>query len=358
MSEHSIQPYRLRISAKAKRERLAVYKAIAVMVESGIPIFGAFEFMADQVENEQVRESCHRMAQELATGFTLSAAARREPVLFSDSSARLLDVGMKSGQLVAVLKRLADDEQKNWEMKQRIWGQLVYPLCLALLALGVAIILPPLVLSRILEQVVTLTDEPPALSVAILKGSRALSSPLFLSIALLVASLTAYLLTKPNVRDKLLDLEGYVWRIPWIGDVPRIAFSCRFLQVFSLSYEVGLPADQCLRLAARASGSRVIALAGGRMSHSLQQGDTISESIASAGILPKLAVEAVRAGEQVAELGKLIGKASDILLSELDYRIEAAMKLMEPMLLLVLGFFVGLFAVGCLLPILKLAETL
>ncbi len=358
MSNQVVQPYRLRISAKAKRERLAVYKAIAVMVESGIPIFGAFEFMADQVENEQLRESCHRMAQELATGFSLAAAAKREPVLFSEASARLLEVGMKSGKLVAVLKRLADDEQHNWEMKQRIWGQLVYPLCLALLALGVAVVLPPLVLSRILEQVITLTDEPPALSLAILNGSSALSSPLFLTAALLCSVLCGYLLSKPNVREWLLDLEVYLWRVPWVGDVPRIAFSCRFLQIFSLSYEVGLPADQCLRLAAKASGSRVVALAGGRMSHSLRQGDTIAESIGSAGFLPKLAVDAVQAGEQVAELGLLIDKASEMMLAELDYRIEAALKLAEPMLLMVLGFFVGLFAIGCLLPILKLAETL
>lgn len=349
---------RVRVRTKSKRERLVVYRALAVMLESGVHIFAAFEFLSHQAETKEIRAACRRLAKELAGGHSLANAAKAEPVLFSPTSARMLEVGMRTGKLMAVLQRMAEDEQQQWEMRQRLWSQLVYPLSIAMLALASAILLPPLALSGVLEQVVALTDEPPAITLGILKFSSAMSSTPFLASVALIIAFIAYILSQPAQRQRILDLEPYLWRIPWLGEIPRIVFSCRFLQLFALAYDVGLPVDQSLLLAAESTGSKVMQRAGIRMREDVRSGETLTEALAAAAFLPTIAVEAVHAGEQVGKISAMIQKVAAILLAELDYRIEGAMKLMEPALLLVLGLFVGVFAIGCLLPILKLAETL
>ena len=87
-------------------------------------------------------------------------------------------------------------------------------------------------------------------------------------------------------------------------------------------------------------------------------GESLSDALELEGLLPQIAVESIRVGEQTGNFSVMMRKAADIMLAELDYRIETSLKLIEPMLLMTLGVFVGIFAAGCLLPILKLAESL
>lgn len=349
---------RVRLDARSVKQRLMVYRAIAVMMEAGLQLYACFEFLAEQAETELVREACLRTASELASGKSLALIARSEPVLFSETSSRMLEVGMRSGRLASVLAQLADDEEQQWALRQRLWGKLFYPLTLALLALGAAILLPPLALSGLLQQVVSMTDDPPRLTLLLLDLSSAVSSPVTLGLLGLTVLTAISLYSNPRVRDTVRDWEKYVWEIPWLGDVPRTAYSSRFLQLYALTHEVGLPSNQCLKLAAEASGSRVIAARAKGMVSALMEGETLSESIASARFLPAIAQESVEAGEQVAKVSDMMRKAADILITELDYRIDTALKLIEPALLGILGIFVGVFALGCLLPILKLTESL
>ena len=349
---------RIRVSGKSRKERLVLYRALAAMLEAGLPLFGAFEFLAEQAETEEVRDACRRIAIDLATGHTLPKAASSEPVLFSSTSVQILEVGMRSGMLVAVLQRLADDEEQSWKLRNRIRGQLVYPLCLALLALAAALLLPPMVLSGILEEVVKLSAEPPKITIWILVVSSVLSSPFTIAFALLLICSAIYFLSKPAFREKLWSLEPFLWRLPWFGDVIRNAMTTRFLQIFALTSEVGLPVLHGMSLAFNASGSRVISKLANSVEEQVIAGETLSESLSTQGLLPTVAVEAIRVGEQTGKLSVMMRKAADIMLAELDYRIETSLKLLEPALLLTLGVFVGVFAVGCLLPILSLAESL
>lgn len=349
---------RIRVSGKSKKQRLVLYRALASMLEAGLPIFGAFEFLAEQAETEEVRVACRRMAMDLATGHTLPRAARSEPALFSPAAVRVLEVGMQSGMLVVILQRLADDEDQSWRLRNRIWGQMIYPLALAILALAAALLLPPLVLAGVLEEVVKLSSDPPAITVWILSASSALSSPATIAGILLFFCLAVYLLSQAGFRERLWRLEPFLWRLPWIGDVLTNALTTRFLQLFSLTTEVGLPILQGLSLSFEATGSHVMKQISKRVHDRVVAGESLSDSLEHEGLLPQIAVESIRVGEQTGKFSVMMRKAADIMLAELDYRIETTLKLIEPMLLMTLGVFVGIFAAGCLLPILKLAESL
>jgi len=349
---------RIRVSGRSKKQRLVLYRALASMLEAGLPIFGAFEFLAEQAETEEVRVACRRMAMDLATGHTLPRAARSEPALFSPAAVRVLEVGMQSGMLVVILQRLADDEDQSWRLRNRIWGQMIYPLALAILALAAALLLPPLVLAGVLEEVVKLSTDPPAITVWILSASSALSSPATIAGILLFFCLAVYLLSQAAFRERLWRLEPFLWRLPWIGDVLTNALTTRFLQLFSLTTEVGLPILQGLSLSFEATGSHVMKQISKRVHDRVIAGESLSDALELEGLLPQIAVESIRVGEQTGNFSVMMRKAADIMLAELDYRIETSLKLIEPMLLMTLGVFVGIFAAGCLLPILKLAESL
>ena len=90
----------------------------------------------------------------------------------------------------------------------------------------------------------------------------------------------------------------------------------------------------------------------------LVAGGTLRETFDAGGFLSPLALEAVEAGQQTGKVADLLTRCGEILKAELHSRIEAVAKLVEPAVLMILGTFVGVFALGCLLPIIKLVETL
>ncbi len=345
-------------SGNLQRQRVTFYRSLTTMLGAGLPMFGVFDFLARESESPEQAEACRRISQDLLAGQPLHRAAYKEPALFSEIAVKLVEIGMRSGKLVAVLHRLAADEEHRWKLRQTLQSHLFYPLTIASLTLLAVVLLPPFVLADVLTQVVELSGDPPAITKGILWFSRSLSSPAFLITAASLTVLGFLGLRSGKVRERLVNLEPMAWALPGVGNLIQTAVSLRFLRIFIMTYDVGLTAPQCFLMAAEATGSRKATLAGPRMKQALIDGSTLRESLEVGDILPPLVIEAVEAGQQSGDVTGMMESVARIVDAELEYRIEALMSLVEPLFMAFLGICVGFFSIGCLLPILKMSESL
>ena len=340
------------------REMVSFYRALSIMMNSGIALFACFEFLSREGESKELCLVCRRISQCLVEGHPLHQALAQEPTFFDAKTVRLMEVGYQSGSLATIMNRLAIDQENAWKLNSQLKSELIYPLAIAGIATLAVLLLPPLVLTPILQQVTLLTSEPPAITKLILNLSSALSSPWTLSLGVLaIIAFTLASRTGRWVRWKD-DLEIYFWEVPALGSLWRSIVAVRFLSVFVLTYESGLPATQCLTLSASATGSKLAHQRGEAMKQELVRGGTLRDSMEIGGFLPDIVMEAVEAGEQSGKVSTMLDRCAQIIQSEVQYRMEAVAKLVEPLVLTILGIFVGLFALGCLLPIIKLTETL
>ena len=347
--------FRSRVSG---RQLVTFYKSMSVMLSSGVPLFACFEFLARDGESESLCQACRRISQRLVQGYPLHRAVSTEQPYFDQKAIKLIEVGYKSGSLSMILSRLAQDVEEAWQLQSQIKSGLIYPLGIAAVATVGIVLLPPLVLNDLLDQIVKLTAEPPALTKAIMSFSALLSSPWVLATFVVLGVGMGVFLRTSFWYENSLKLEKYLWGLPAIGDLWASLVTVRFLSVFALTYECGLPATQCLVLSASATGSQYAELRGRIMKLALVEGGTLKETFEAGGFLSPMALEAVEAGQQTGKVSELLSRSAEIIKMELQTRIEAVAKLVEPVVLIVLGTFVGVFALGCLLPIIKLVETL
>jgi type II secretory pathway component PulF len=340
------------------REMVTLFRSLSIMMGAGVPLFACFEFLGREGESERLCQACRRVSQRLVQGYPLHKAAAPEPTFFDMKAIRLMEVGYQSGSLNTILDRLAADQEDAWKLTNQLKSGLVYPLGIAAIATLAVILLPPFVLSPLLHQVVELTAEPPAITRLLLAFSDALTSPWTAAAALALAT-TVTLISRTQWWTGWKDnLELYVWDLPVLGDLWSSIVAVRFLSVFALTYDCGLPATQCLTLSASATGSKRAHTRGSVMKTALVEGGTLKECMELGGFLPRLALETVEAGQQTGKVSDMLKRTSDIIQAELQSRVEAVTKLVEPLVLTILGVFVGVFALGCLLPIIKLTETL
>lgn len=337
---------------------MSFYRSLSAMMGAGVPLFACFEFLAREGENRALAEACRRVSQRLVEGLPLPFACSKEPAFFDQKAIRLMEVGTQSGTLLTILERLAEDEEEAWSLSNRLRSQLTYPIGVALLGTLAVMLLPPLVLNDLLEQVVKLTAEPPPITRFLMAFSAVIGSGWFLTgIALTIVILLLFLRTEAWARLKD-RWEVTLWQVPALGALWQSLVAVRFLSVFSLTYECGMPATQCLTLSASATGSRLAHQRGNLMKESLVAGATLRECFEAGGFLPAIALESVEAGQHTGTVPTMLQNSAKILKAELQTRIDAVTKLVEPIVLAGLGIFVGTFALGCLLPIIKLAETL
>lgn len=340
------------------RAVVTFYRSLATMLTAGIPLFAVFEFLSREPEHPVIGQTCRRIAQALTSGQPLHAAAAAESQLFDRTAVRMLEVGYKSGQLSVVLDRLASDKEKEWQLVNQLKSQLTYPLGIAAVTFIAVVLLPPLVLGDLLTQVVSLTDEPPALTLLLLAFSRALSSPPILLGVPIVLAVLLWLWKQPAMKSFLESSEYKIWKVPALGRLWQDVVAQRFLRIFAMTYECGLPATQCLTLSAAATGSTRVRETGDVMKKTLIEGGTLTDSIRGGDFLPEIALESIEAGQLTGTIPAMMESVANILATELNSRVESVSKMVEPIVLAGLGLFVGVFALGCLLPIIKLTESL
>ena len=334
------------------------YRSLATMMAAGVPLFAIFEFLAREPDYPEIGFASQRIAQNLVRGQALHQAVASERALFDPVSVKMLEIGYRSGKLCVILERLAAQKEANWELAAKIRSQLTYPLGIAALTLVGVMLIPPLVLADLLEQIVALTSEPPLLTRWLLSFSSFVGSPLALSLMALFFVVGIGAMNRGYGQRFFEIYEKNLWSIPVVGDFWKTVVSYRFLGMFALTYDCGLPITQCAVLSAAATGSPTAELKGPEIKNALVEGLGVRQALESADFLPHMALESVEAGEQSGTLPLLMERAAELLKSEVTSRMEMVTKFVEPIVLFCLGAFVAVFALGCLLPIIRLAETL
>lgn len=357
-SHPKVAPERQKHASVGHRDRSVLYRSLSVMFDAGVPLYAIFDFLGQEGENPRICEACSRISQRLRTGHTLTNSLGEEPQLFHLGTIKMIEAGSRGGQLHLVLDQLAAVEEKAWKLRNQLLSQLTYPFLIAGLTLLAVILLPPLVLTQLLKQIVALTAQPPPLTRMLIGVSSALAQPVVWMVGLLALALIFAATRSRRGRKLMMELEPELCRVPAIGGLWQNVVGTRFLRVFSMAYKSGLPVLQGLELASASTGSTYVERLLPYMKETLMEGGTITECFKIGDFLPQVAVEAISSGETVGQVPLLLETAASMLEQEVETKLEAVSRLIEPIVLVTLGGIVGTFVLGCLLPIVELTEKL
>ena len=146
--------------------------------------------------------------------------------------------------------------------------------------------------------------------------------------------------------------------LPVVGPLMRLAILARTLSTTAALLESGLPLMEVLSCAGRASGSPVFEDHLYEVSAKIQDGNTLAESMASVKAFPPLVVGVAALGEQSGRLPFLLAKIAELYEEDLELRLSAFVKLVEPIMLGAMGFVIGFIVLGTFLPMINLVQNL
>ncbi len=344
---------RTRGGGMTSADRVLVTRQLAMLVQSGAPIEEALNAIASQAPSQSVRRTLLQVRSAVTEGFRFSEALANSPRAFGPLYRAMAAAGEATGELGAVLGRLADLLEQSQQTQRKIMAAVIYPIVLAVMAVFVITSLMIFVVPRVVEQFDTMQQDLPLLTDIVIAISTFLrGSGLYVALGLAVGVLVfARALALPGVRK---PVDAMVLRLPLIGSFVRTASAARFARTFGSLVQSGVPALDSLAAAKNTLSNRVMQAAVDDMADAVRRGGGVSSAMRATNAFPPLLTFLAASGERSGELGAMFERGADYLDNEVETSTAVTLNLLEPMIIIVMGAMVALIVLSIMLPILRL----
>ncbi|KQZ73186.1 type II secretion system protein GspF [Sphingopyxis sp. Root214] len=338
---------------KLGSKELALFTRQLATLAEVAPLEEALRTLTRQSEAESARNVIGDVHAGLLEGRRLADAMGRQPRSFPPLYRAMVAAGETTGSLTTILARLADLLERQAEVRGKLIAALAYPIVLAVVAIGVVAALLIFVVPRVVEQFTDVGQQLPFLTRAVIAISSFAASWWWL-IALLIAGGTfgwVRAMRRPAFKARV---DARLLRLPLFGRLLRDLYAARFARTLSTMVSSRLPLVDGLRLTLPTIRNAALAGATATIVDQVRAGGSLSAALRDAGVFPPLLVYMTASGESAGRLEQMLERAADYLEREFDRFTAASMALLEPVIIVVMGWCVALIILAILLPILQL----
>lgn len=329
-----------------------ITRQIATLV-SVSPLEEALRAIAQNADQPKVKAILGEVHAGVLEGYRLSEAMGRAASSFPPLYRAMVAAGEASGSLPAILERLADLMEQEQTVRAKLATALVYPIALAITAVLVIIALMTFVVPKVVDQFDSMGQALPLLTRVVIAISAGLSQYGWLVALLLAvgAILFARGLRSPGFR---LAVDGALLKTPLLGRLLREVHAARLARTLATMLASGLPVLEGLTLTARTIRNSVLRGATEEMTVFIREGGGLSTAMRRAGVFPPVLLYMAASGESSGRLEMMLSRAADYLEREFNTFTSAALSLLEPAIIIVMGAVVATIVLSILLPILQI----
>jgi type IV pilus assembly protein PilC len=332
------------------RDVIVFSRQLATLLRSGIPLLPALEIIQEQVGGSRAfNKILGSITHDLRSGGSFSQAISKHHRAFNEIYCRTIAVGEESGNLEAVLNRMADYLERETETAQKVRKALTYPA----LVIGVGIVVVAILVTVVMPQ---LLDIFTAMNVGLPLPTRMLialtrfvnTNTLYILIAgAFLAAFILWLLKQPTGRRVLDRLR---LTMPIIGPPILLGELGRFARTLSVLVSAGLKLQEIMEILPQSTTNRVFRDALNQVHERLVMGEGLSEPMSQIDIFPPLLVQMVAVGEESNTLDYTMGVVADFYETTAEEKTAAMVGMLGPLSTVGIALLVGFIALAVIMP--------
>jgi len=330
---------------KLSREDLTVSLfELTTMLDSGVAIAEALQSLQQADSHPQLRRFYQSASAQLQRGVSFGQALRAAELKLPDYFIQLVEAGEASGQLGTTMRRAVEQMEYDLSVANELRNALIYPAILVLSGLGAV----GLIFVFVVPKFANLLDgkqELPMLATAVLTTGLWLNENFYLMLGLVavVATLIGMQLSKPVVRQMLLDkAAGLPLFGPWLTESDVARWSSVMGAMLASHIEL-VRALELARTSVKNSRRQRALLAALK---AVQAGGTLSKALQDNQILNSTAYNLIRAGEKTGRLAEMLQAVAKIYENSGKNRMKRFLLMIEPLAIVVIGMAVGVIILG------------
>jgi general secretion pathway protein F len=354
----SLQPVRrLQRLFQSSHLQVAVFsQQLVSLLEAGLSLVEALEALAQKEANSATKHILDQILARLYEGQTLAAAIAEHPATFPDLYIASVRASEKTGALREALTRYIAYQQQADALKKTLVNACIYPSVLLVAGLLVTLFLMGYVVPRFSSIYEDVGTDLPLASRILLQWGQLIDAHAGLVVLAAIAALAGavYGASRPALRVKV---GAWLARIPSIGRQLQVYQLARLYRTLGMLVRGGMPAVPALRMSA---GVVFTGLRGAyaAATQAVTEGQSIAEAMERNGLTTPVAARMLRVGERSGNMGEMMERIADFCDEELARWVAVMTRLIEPVLMIVIGLIIGVIVVLMYFPIFQLAGSI
>ncbi|MDP3741450.1 MAG: type II secretion system F family protein [bacterium] len=339
-------------------EKLTFIKNLAVTLKAGLPVSRALQVLTKQMPNPYFRGAIGDITHDVESGKSLSESMEKYPRIFSPIFVNMVKVGEQSGELDKNLDYLSVQISRDYNLIRRTKGALTYPAVVFFALLIIGYLMFTFVLPKLTETFKEFGAELPFLTQMIIKTVDIFAHYSFVIFLLVIFLIVAFWLWKKTESGKAL-LHKLILKLPVIGTLSKKLNLARFTIIFSGLLKSGMPIVEALKVVSDTMTNIYYQRALAEASEKVKVGvDLVVALEKYPKLFTSMVVQMVAVGEESGTMEKVLSEVSNFYEAEIDDTIKNLSSIIEPILVIVIGAVVGVLAVGLILPIYNIGQSI
>jgi type IV pilus assembly protein PilC len=347
-----------KLGGRVNSTRLALFtRQFSVMLDAGLPLVQCLEILGDQQDHKIFKAIINAVRSDVESGSALHEAMKRHPNAFDNLYVNMIAAGEAGGILDIILQRLSTYIEKAVKLKNQVKSAMIYPVAVLAIAGMVVYVILWKVIPTFKMLFAGLGARLPYLTRVIVTASEFVGSYGPWCIAFLILMVVAIREWHKTYRGRRI-LDKILLNLPILGTLFLKISVARFCRTLATLTSSGVPILDGLEITARTAGNAIVEDAIMQVRKSVEEGKTISQPLLETKVFPPMVCQMVSVGEQTGALDQMLSKIADFYEDEVDTAVAGLTKLIEPIMIVILGVIIGTIVTAMYLPMFALFQKI
>lgn len=331
-------------------DKMDFTSTLQILASSGIPMIESLMFIETDAAKLKIRLVAKELRRQIMAGATFADTIAKYPNQFGQVFIGLCKAGEDSGELEKTLDRLMELMTKQANIRGKVIGTLMYPMFVIVLAVIIVLVMLMFVFPVFKDMFDGMGKELPWITATLMSAGIFLKKFWYL-VPLILGSITFGIIYLFRWEPSKRVIDKYSLQIPLLCDLLQFSNFANFIAVMQVAYDAGVPIVECLYLANLTLTNYTLKEKIEKATGMVQQGQHLSVALRSTEAVPKMILFMIATGEQSGRLGDMLLQATKFIDKKLDGIIDTMTKMIEPLMLIVIGSIVLTLALALYLPL-------
>jgi general secretion pathway protein F len=327
------------------------------LLGAGVTLVSSLEALISQITNPLLKKIMAQIKESVNEGNSLAFSLSQHPKVFSEVYINMVRAGEASGSLDLVLDRLAEFSENQQALRGRVRAALAYPVFMFVIGTLILFFLITFIVPNITKIFSDMHQTLPLPTMMLIGASQFLKSFWWLVLMILAGVIILAKQFKKTPRG------NYIWdeikiRAPILGPINIKMAMARFGRTLGSLLQSGVPLLSSLQIVRNIVNNAIIADDIDKAMDEIESGKSLATPLGQSRWVPPVAIQMIAVGEQSGKLESMLNKIADIYEGEVESQIMAMTSMLEPVMILIMGVFVGFIVISILLPIFEMSQMI
>lgn len=340
------------------REKILFARNMGTMVQAGLPLSRALQIFVKQTQNPKFRNVLKSISDDINKGTSFSDGLNKFQDIFPPVFISMVRAGEESGGLVEALNTVGGQMEKTYTITKKVKGAMIYPGVVLSVMLAVGVLMMIYVVPGLSSTFEEADVELPALTKGVIAVSNFLQNDLLLFI-LLVAGVVGGFIWFKKTKFGSRAIDWAVLRAPVFGKLVKEFNAALATRTLSSLISAGVDIVRAIDITKDVVGNSYYKDTLETAKVNVQKGVPLSQVfIEHEEIYPIMVGDMMEVGEETGQLSDMLQKIAMFFEDEVDQATQDMSKLIEPLLMVVIAIFVGIFAIAMITPMYSIMTTI